>query len=78
MPRKAYHAVPDGYGGWGVKKDGGKRSIKNFENKSDAVDYAHQIRKKPGKRVGYPIRRMDQFKVPTAMEAIPTRLKEKR
>ncbi|MEY4589431.1 MAG: hypothetical protein RL497_1507 [Pseudomonadota bacterium] len=45
MPRKTHHVVPDGKGGWDVKKGGGIRAIKNFEDKADAVTYGRQISK---------------------------------
>lgn len=48
MPRKTHHVVPDGDGGWDVKKGGGQRSIKNFENKAEAVKYGRQISKNQG------------------------------
>ena len=43
MPRKTHHVVPDSNGGWDVKKGGGSRAIKNFDKKSDAVDYGREI-----------------------------------
>ena len=45
MPRKTHHVVPDGDGGLNVKKGGGDRAIKNFDRKSDAVDYGRQVSK---------------------------------
>lgn len=43
MVRKTHHVVPNSDGGWDVKKGGGTRSIKHFDKKQDAVDYARNI-----------------------------------
>ena len=43
MSRKEHHVVPNKNGGWSIKKDGGKRSIKNFNRKSDAENSARKI-----------------------------------
>lgn len=44
MPRKEHHVVyNDDH--WSVKKGGGERSIKNFERKRDAVDFAREVSK---------------------------------
>ena len=45
MARKTHHVVPDGDGGWNVKKGGGERAIKNFDKKADAVGYGRQVSK---------------------------------
>jgi uncharacterized protein YdaT len=45
--RKEHHVVPKD-GGWAVKKSGAKRTTKNFENKSEAVDFARDISKNQG------------------------------
>ena len=42
MPRKEHHVVPKD-GGWSVKKGGGVKSIKDFDRKQEAVDYARDI-----------------------------------
>lgn len=43
MTRKTHHVVPNPGGGWDIKKGGGQRSIKHFENKQDAVDHGRKI-----------------------------------
>ncbi|MFQ3244125.1 MAG: hypothetical protein ACI9SP_000750 [Arenicella sp.] len=43
MPRKTHHVVPDPDSGWNVKKGGGKKAIKHFDKKVDAVDYGRQV-----------------------------------
>ncbi len=43
MPRKEHHVVPNKQGGWDLKKGGGSRSIKHFDNKSEAVDYGRDV-----------------------------------
>lgn len=45
MARKTHHVVHNNDGGWDVKKGGGKRSIKHFDNKQDAVDYGRDVSK---------------------------------
>lgn len=45
MPRKTHHVVPNSGGGWDVKKGGGERAIKHFDNKHDAVDYGRDVSK---------------------------------
>jgi len=42
MPRNEHHVVPKD-GGWSVKKGGGVKSIKDFDRKQEAVDYARDI-----------------------------------
>lgn len=42
MPKKEHHVVPN-KDGWGIKKNNGERSIKNFDKKQDAVDHARDI-----------------------------------
>ena len=42
MPRKEHHVVPNKKG-WGIKKDNGERSIKNFDRKQDAIDHAREV-----------------------------------
>jgi len=42
--RKTHHVVP-GNSGWNVKMGGGERSIKNFDRKQDAVDFARGVSK---------------------------------
>ena len=43
MPRKTHHVVPKSTGGWDVKKGGGERAIKHFDNKKEAVDFAREV-----------------------------------
>jgi len=45
MAGKSHHVVPNKDGGWDIKKGGGKKSIKNFSNKQEAVDKAREISK---------------------------------
>jgi Uncharacterized protein conserved in bacteria (DUF2188) len=46
MSIKEHHVVPGGdKGGWDIKKGGGRRAIKHFGRKQDAVDYAREISK---------------------------------
>lgn len=42
-----HHVVPN-ENGWGIKIDGGTKSIKNFETKQAAVDYAREISRNQG------------------------------
>ena len=42
MPRKEHHVVPN-ESAWGIKKNNGDRSIKNFDRKQDAIDHAREI-----------------------------------
>lgn len=46
--RKEHHIVPNPKGSWSIKKGGGKKSIKNFDVKSSAVDFAREISKNQG------------------------------
>lgn len=43
MSRKTHHVVPDGAGGWNIKKGGGSRASENFDRKQDAIDHAREI-----------------------------------
>ncbi|MCE1248731.1 MAG: DUF2188 domain-containing protein [Firmicutes bacterium] len=43
MSRKSHHVVHDPNGGWNVKKGGGERAIKHFDEKKSAVDAARII-----------------------------------
>ena len=44
MPRKEHYVVhKDDH--WSVKKGGGERSIKNFDRKEDAVNFAREVSK---------------------------------
>ena len=44
MPkRKEHHVVPNGEGGWDIKKGGGLRSIKHFDRKVDAEAFAREV-----------------------------------
>lgn len=43
MPRSTHHVVHNANGGWDVKKGGGEKSIKHFENKQDAIDFGRQV-----------------------------------
>lgn len=44
MPRKEHHVVPNSdRGGWDVKLGGGDKSIKHFETKDPAIDYARGL-----------------------------------
>lgn len=45
MPRKTHHVVPDGNNGWNLKKGGGERAIKHFENKAEAVKFSREVSK---------------------------------
>lgn len=45
MPRKTYHVVPNPDGGWDVKKGGGKKSIKHFDKKQEAVNFGRGVSK---------------------------------
>lgn len=40
---KSVHVVPDGEGGWQIKRPGAERSSGNFDRKNDAVDRARDI-----------------------------------
>jgi hypothetical protein len=44
MPnRKTHHVVPNPKGGWDVKPGGGEKTLKHFERKKDAEDFARQV-----------------------------------
>ena len=44
MARTNHHVVPNEQrGGWDIKKGKGKRAIKHFENKNDAISYAKEV-----------------------------------
>ena len=45
MAKRSHHVVPNPNGGWDIKKGGGQRSVKHFDNKEDAVDKAREISK---------------------------------
>jgi hypothetical protein len=40
---KEHHVVHNPNGGWDIKKSDGKRSIKHFENKKAAIDFARRV-----------------------------------
>jgi len=42
MPKNEHHVVPN-KNGWGIKKNNSQKSIKNFDKKQNAVDYARKI-----------------------------------
>ena len=46
--RDKIHVVPDGDGGWDVKRENVSRAANNFENKADAVDRAKEMAKSSG------------------------------
>jgi hypothetical protein len=48
MSRKTHHVVPDGDGGWNVKKGGSSRASGNFDLKQDAIDRAREISRNQG------------------------------
>ena len=48
MPRKTHHVVPDGEGGWSLKKGGGSKSIKKFDTKIDAIKEGREISRNQG------------------------------
>ncbi len=41
--RNVYHVVPTKGGDWGIKKEHGERSVKNFDTQKDAIDAAKDI-----------------------------------
>jgi hypothetical protein len=44
MSNRAHHVVPnDNRGGWDIKRGRGKRAIKHFANKNDAISYAKEL-----------------------------------
>jgi len=44
MARHHHHVLPNEMrGGWDIKKGKGKRSIKHFEKKNDAISYAKEV-----------------------------------
>ena len=43
MAKKSHHVVHNKLSGWDVKKGGGVKSIKHFEKKQEAVNFARQI-----------------------------------
>jgi hypothetical protein len=43
MARKTHHVVPNSDGGWDLKKGGGDKAIKHFENKKEAVDFGRKV-----------------------------------
>lgn len=45
LTRKTHHVVPSSDAGWDGKKGGGKRTIKHFDKKQDAVDYGRGVSK---------------------------------
>lgn len=40
---ETHHVVPNPNGGWDVKRDGGERSSKHFDRKSDAVNWGREV-----------------------------------
>lgn len=43
MARETHHVVPNADGGWDVKRGGGKKALKHFERKNDAVGYGRKV-----------------------------------
>jgi hypothetical protein len=43
MSRKTHHVVHHPEGGWNLVKGGGKKVIKHFDLKQDAVDHGRQV-----------------------------------
>ena len=43
--RKVIYVGPNEGGNWGVKGQGARRALKNFENKNDAVNFGRKIAK---------------------------------
>jgi hypothetical protein len=43
--RNVYHVVQTGEGDWGIKKEHGERSIKNFDTQKEAIKTATDIAK---------------------------------
>jgi len=43
MPRKTHHVVSNPNSGWNLKKGGGKKSIKHFETKQEAINYGREV-----------------------------------
>ncbi|MFZ5451937.1 MAG: DUF2188 domain-containing protein [Thermodesulfobacteriota bacterium] len=48
MSRKTHHVVPDGDGGWNVKRGGSSRASANFDRKQDAIDRGREISRNQG------------------------------
>ena len=38
-----HHVVPNPDGGWDVKRGGGERASRHFDNKQPAIDYAREV-----------------------------------
>lgn len=41
--RTVFYVVPDGNGGWNVKREGNSKVLKNFRNKDQAIEHARQL-----------------------------------
>jgi len=49
MARKTHHVVPNKKrGGWDVMKENGKRAIKHFEKRHEAISYAKEMSENQG------------------------------
>lgn len=46
MPKRETYHITHKDGDWRVKKEGGQRAAKTFDNKADAVDFGREIAKK--------------------------------
>ena len=45
---RSIHVLPNGDGGWSVKRDGASRAAKRFDTKEDAVSYGRKLCEKEG------------------------------
>jgi len=43
MNSKSHHVVKDSKGGWSVKKGGGEKASKHFDNQQKAIEWGRQI-----------------------------------
>lgn len=45
---ETHHVVPNGNGGWDIKRGGGQKSIKHTKTKQEAIDIAREISRNQG------------------------------
>jgi hypothetical protein len=48
VTKKTHHVIPAKDGGWSVKKGGGERASRSFDNKEDAVKYGRALSRNAG------------------------------
>lgn len=53
MGTPSYHVVPNGDGGWGVRRSGSDRMLRNFDTKTQAGDYGQGVARNQGAELFY-------------------------